>query len=83
MGEHQRVVWTCGAQGAEGDTVEDGIEDPADSVDDRIVQMRLEGDVDNVLHTLSPRECGVIRMRYGLDDGVEKTLDEVGLRYKV
>lgn len=72
-----------GKEGSDGATVEDGIEDPAESVDERIVQIRLEGDVDNVLHTLSPRECGVMRMRYGLDDGIEKTLDEIGLRYKV
>jgi RNA polymerase primary sigma factor len=43
----------------------------------------LRMDIDNVLHTLSPRECGVLRMRYGLDDGQEKTLEEVGARYKV
>ena len=68
---------------ADGDTVEDLIEDEELSVDEAAMQRLLEVDVDNVLHTLSPRECGVLRMRYGLDDGIEKTLEEIGYRYKV
>lgn len=52
-------------------------------MDDLAVMRLLRADIDNVLHTLSPRECGVLRMRYGLDDGQEKTLEEVGARYKV
>ena len=36
-----------------------------------------------MLHTLSPRECGVLRMRYGLDDGIERTLEEIGRRFDV
>lgn len=67
----------------DGETVEDVIEDEDATVDELALQRLLEVDVDNVLHTLSPRECGVLRMRYGLDDGVEKTLEEIGYRYKV
>ncbi len=63
--------------------MEDLIEDEELSVDEAAMQRLLEVDVDNVLHTLSPRECGVLRMRYGLDDGIEKTLEEIGYRYKV
>jgi Sigma-70, region 4 len=55
----------------------------ADTVDATAVTRLLHMDIDNVLHTLSPRECGVLRMRYGLDDGQEKTLEEVGARFKV
>ncbi len=58
-------------------------DDRAETVDDLAVKRLLQADIDNVLHTLSPRECGVLRMRYGLDDGEEKTLEEIGLRYKV
>lgn len=54
----------------------------ADTVDATAVTRLLHMDIDNVLHTLSPRECGVLRMRYGLDDGQEKTLEEVGARFK-
>ena len=52
-------------------------------MDATAVTRLLHMDIDNVLHTLSPRECGVLRMRYGLDDGQEKTLEEVGARFKV
>jgi Sigma-70, region 4 len=55
----------------------------ADTVDATAVTRLLRADIDNVLHTLSPRECGVLRMRYGLDDGQEKTLEEVGAEFKV
>ncbi len=36
-----------------------------------------------VLETLSPREAGVIKMRYGLEDGQPKTLDDIGRVYGV
>ena len=35
-------------------------------------------DIDNVLHTLTPREEAVIRLRFGLKDGRCHTLEEVG-----
>ena len=38
----------------------------------------LRGDIDQVLNSLLPREREVIRLRYGLDDGRERTLEEVG-----
>ncbi|KRE45146.1 hypothetical protein ASG92_12540 [Arthrobacter sp. Soil736] len=36
-----------------------------------------------VLDTLTEREAGVIAMRFGLDDGEEKTLDAIGKVYGV
>ena len=36
-----------------------------------------------MLHTLSEREAGVIRLRFGLTDGEPRTLDEVGQVYGV
>jgi len=36
-----------------------------------------------VLETLSPREKKVLIMRFGLDDGKPKTLEEVGKEFKV
>ena len=36
-----------------------------------------------VLETLSPREAGVVKMRYGLEDGQPKTLDDIGRVYGV
>lgn len=37
----------------------------------------------SVIDTLTPREQKVIRMRYGLDDGFPKTLEQVGLEFNV
>jgi RNA polymerase primary sigma factor len=36
-----------------------------------------------VLHTLSVREEKVVKMRFGLEDGSEHTLEEVGLEFAV
>ena len=38
----------------------------------------LRTDIEHVLNSLLPREREVIRLRYGLDDGRERTLEEVG-----
>ena len=38
----------------------------------------LRSDIDDILNTLLPREREVVRLRYGLDDGRERTLEEVG-----
>ena len=43
----------------------------------------LMRDLDGVLATLGARERGVLRMRYGLDDGRAKTLEEIGTAYSV
>jgi RNA polymerase nonessential primary-like sigma factor len=34
-----------------------------------------------VLSTLDPREQAVIRLRYGLEDGQPRTLDQIGKRF--
>ncbi len=49
-------------------------ESPEDVVAKSILRERLE----EVLKTLSPREQKILRMRFGLDDGVPRTLEEVG-----
>ncbi|NES93310.1 sigma-70 family RNA polymerase sigma factor, partial [Okeania sp. SIO2B9] len=38
----------------------------------------LQEDVETVLNTLTERERNVLQMRFGLDDGQEKTLKEIG-----
>ena len=43
----------------------------------------LKKEIDNLLHTLSPREEMVLRLRFGLDDGKQYTLEEVGDRFQV
>ena len=71
--------------GEEGDSeFGDLIEDseaivPSDAVSFTLLQEQLE----SVLDTLSDREAGVVRMRFGLTDGQPKTLDEIGKVYGV
>ena len=36
-----------------------------------------------MLHTLTPREEKIMKMRFGLEDGSEHTLEEVGLEFAV
>jgi len=50
---------------------------------DQIAKEQLKAQVQAVLDTLTEREAGVIAMRFGLDDGEEKTLDAIGRVYGV
>ncbi|MGV9662878.1 RNA polymerase sigma factor [Nocardia niigatensis] len=43
----------------------------------------LQRQLQSVLDTLNPREAGVMRLRYGLDDGQPRTLDDIGKVYGV
>ncbi len=45
--------------------------------------MLLKEQLMNVLDTLTPREAKVLRLRFGLDDGRARTLEEVGREFKV
>ncbi len=60
-------------------TMADLIEDDSQvSPEEAATQQLLNKDMENLLYTLSQRESEVLRLRYGLDDGREKTLEEVG-----
>ncbi len=52
---------------------------PADAVGYSMLQRELE----RILDSLHPREAGVIRSRFGLGDGVQKTLDQIGEEFGV
>ncbi len=52
---------------------------PADAVGFSMLQQELE----RVLDSLHPREAGVIRSRFGLGDGVQMTLDQMGEKFGV
>ena len=54
------------------------VADPGPEPADGATRQRLRGTVEIVLSTLSHREQTVIRLRFGLDDGRQRTLDEVG-----
>jgi RNA polymerase primary sigma factor len=52
---------------------------PADAVGFTMLQRELE----RILGSLHPREAGVIKSRFGLGDGVQKTLDQIGEEFGV
>ncbi|GAA1396193.1 RNA polymerase sigma factor SigB [Catellatospora coxensis] len=55
--------------------------DPRGDAADALAQGQLRDEVEIVLSTLSTREQAVIRLRFGLDDGRQRTLDEVGKEF--
>jgi len=63
-----------------GDFIEDkAVVSPSDAV----INLSLKKQTSSVLKTLTPREEKVIKMRFGLDDGSEHTLEEVGQSFAV
>ena len=71
--------------GEEDDShLEDFIEDrkvlpPADAASYQLLKSQIEG----VLNTLTPREQRIIKLRFGLEDGRSRTLEEVGREFRV
>ena len=62
-----------------GDFIESGTENP----DQDVAKNLLREDLESVLATLNPRERDVLRLRYGLDDGRMKTLEDIGQIFDV
>ncbi|MGH9544217.1 MAG: RNA polymerase sigma factor RpoD, partial [Terriglobales bacterium] len=63
-----------------GDFIEDrAVVSPAEAV----INVNLKDQTSQVLRTLTPREENVIKMRFGLEDGSEHTLEEVGQSFAV
>ncbi len=63
-----------------GDFIEDeAAPDPADAAS----MMLLKEQIADVLKTLAPREAEVLRLRFGLEDGRSRTLEEVGQSFGV
>ena len=63
-----------------GDFIEDRqVVSPAEAV----INLNLKEQTESVLHTLTPREEKVIKMRFGVGDGSEHTLEEVGQSFAV
>ena len=63
-----------------GDFIEDRQEvSPAEAM----INLNLKEQTENVLQTLTPREEKVIKMRFGVGDGSEHTLEEVGQSFAV
>lgn len=63
-----------------GDFVEDkALVSPSDAA----IQLNMREQLASVLKTLTPREEKIIRMRFGMEDGSEHTLEEVGQTFSV
>ena len=63
-----------------GDFIEDkSVTSPSHSTSDHIMNEQIE----TVLKTLTEREETVLRLRFGIGDGYERTLEEVGNRFGV
>ena len=63
-----------------GDFIEDkAVLSPSDAA----IDLNLKDQIASVLRTLTPREERIIRMRFGLDDGSQRTLEEVGQVFAV
>jgi RNA polymerase primary sigma factor len=63
-----------------GDFIEDkAVLSPSDAA----IDLNLKDQIASILRTLTPREERIIRMRFGLDDGSQRTLEEVGQVFAV
>jgi RNA polymerase primary sigma factor len=63
-----------------GDFFEDkGLTSPSDAA----IQLNMKEQLASALKTLTPREERILRMRFGMDDGSERTLEEVGQTFSL
>jgi len=72
-----------GGGGAGSLTIGDLMGDPDQKPVDQASYQMLKDDLSRLICTLNSREQAVIRMRFGLDDGRPKTLEEIGKRFSV
>jgi RNA polymerase sigma factor (sigma-70 family) len=52
-------------------------------LDDIASKQLLKDQIEDVLHTLTPREQRILQLRFGLEDGRSRTLEEVGVEFNV
>lgn len=71
--------------GDEGDTeLEEMLpEEGRISVEDIVVGGELKRDLETIISTLTQREQRVLRLRFGLDDGQARTLEEIGMEFNL
>lgn len=83
----QDIVSLEAPVGSDGDSsskLSDFIEDDeVDSPHMKTTKHLLKEDIQRALEILNPREQKIIRMRFGLDDGTPRTLEEVGQEFGV
>jgi RNA polymerase primary sigma factor len=71
--------------GSEEDShLEDFIEDRASLIPlDYVIQQELKTQVNKAIGSLTAKEAEIIKRRFGIDDGISLTLDEIGREFKV
>ena len=78
---------TGGSQGSAGSftglRLGDIMGDPESRPEEQASYQMLKDDISRLICTLNSREQAVVRMRFGLDDGKPKTLEEIGVRFSV
>nr|AFK38759.1 unknown [Lotus japonicus] len=70
----QQTVWTDQDTTYQEITADTAIETP----DVYVAKQLMRRHARNLLHTLNPRERRIIRLRFGIEDGYEKSLSEIG-----
>jgi RNA polymerase sigma factor (sigma-70 family) len=63
--------------------LEDIMADSESRPEEQAAYQMLKDDISRLICTLNSREQAVVRMRFGLDDGKAKTLEEIGRRFSV
>ena len=76
---------TGGDGSSGGDTMDRFVKDTEHpSPTDLVNEQMLKEDIRRLVRTLSPREQAVIRLRFGLDDGMEPmSLDDISIKFGV
>ncbi len=59
------------------------VDDSIESPDSRVSNESLVSELDKILNTLRPRERDVLKLRFGLNDGNKRTLEEIGQLFGV
>lgn len=58
-------------------------DESVESVEDTVVFSMLKAQLNEVLSTLKDREQKIIRLRFGIDDGRQRTLEEIGKQFNL
>ena len=70
--------------GDEDSHLEDFIEDKSVLVPlDAVIQKELKSQIKKVINSLTIKEAEIIRKRFGIEDGISQTLEEVGRQFQV
>jgi len=70
-------------ENADTEVVDFIVDDKTPTVEEQVEYNQLKETIETVLSTLTDREKDIIELRFGLKDGIYRTLEQVGVKYKV